>query len=120
MTRPRPSAARLLGAGNYYHTKSPSLARPGRVKDPAPQTGSVPLELLIPMTLSDEIIERERPFLLPTYSRYPVALQRGPMPCGLNRHPVITRRAYDSATPQAGNATSALSTFHCKRHHHLQ
>jgi len=77
MTRPRPSAARLLGAGNYYHTKSPSLARPGRVKDPAPQTGSVPLELLIPMTLTDEIIERERPFLLPTYSRYPVALQRG-------------------------------------------
>jgi len=72
------------------------------------------------MTLTDEIIERERPFLLPTYSRYPVALQRGPMPCGLNRHPVITRRAYDSATPQAGNATSALSTFHCKRHHHLQ
>jgi predicted acetylornithine/succinylornithine family transaminase len=29
------------------------------------------------MTLTDQIIERERRFLLPTYSRYPVALQRG-------------------------------------------
>jgi acetylornithine/succinyldiaminopimelate/putrescine aminotransferase len=29
------------------------------------------------MTLTDQIIERERRFLLPTYSRYPVALHRG-------------------------------------------
>ena len=30
------------------------------------------------MTQTDEIIERERRFLLPTYSRYPVALHRCP------------------------------------------
>ncbi len=29
------------------------------------------------MTLTDEIIERERRFLLPTYNRYPIALRRG-------------------------------------------
>jgi len=29
------------------------------------------------MTLTDEIIERERRFLLPTYNRYPIALHRG-------------------------------------------
>jgi predicted acetylornithine/succinylornithine family transaminase len=29
------------------------------------------------MTLTDEIIERERRFLLPTYNRYPIALNRG-------------------------------------------
>jgi acetylornithine/N-succinyldiaminopimelate aminotransferase len=29
------------------------------------------------MTLTDEIIERERRFLLPTYNRYPIALDRG-------------------------------------------
>jgi len=29
------------------------------------------------MTQTDEIIERERRFLLPTYNRYPIALQRG-------------------------------------------
>lgn len=29
------------------------------------------------MTLTDEIIERERRFLLPTYNRYPIALERG-------------------------------------------
>jgi acetylornithine/N-succinyldiaminopimelate aminotransferase len=29
------------------------------------------------MTITDEIIERERRFLLPTYNRYPIALERG-------------------------------------------
>ncbi len=29
------------------------------------------------MTITDEIIERERHFLLPTYNRYPIALERG-------------------------------------------
>ena len=29
------------------------------------------------MTYTDEIIERERQFLLPTYNRYPIALERG-------------------------------------------
>src|ERR1700680_5088471 len=29
------------------------------------------------MTYTDEIIERERRFLLPTYNRYPIALERG-------------------------------------------
>ena len=29
------------------------------------------------MTFTDEIIERERRFLLPTYNRYPIALERG-------------------------------------------
>ncbi len=37
----------------------------------------VRLELLLPMTKTDEIIERERRFLLPTYNRYPIALDRG-------------------------------------------
>jgi acetylornithine/N-succinyldiaminopimelate aminotransferase len=39
--------------------------------------GRVRLELLLPMTKTDEIIERERRFLLPTYNRYPIALDRG-------------------------------------------
>ncbi len=37
----------------------------------------VRLELVFPMNLTDEIIERERRFLLPTYNRYPIALHRG-------------------------------------------
>jgi acetylornithine/N-succinyldiaminopimelate aminotransferase len=39
--------------------------------------GRVRLELLLSMTKTDEIIERERRFLLPTYYRYPIALERG-------------------------------------------
>src|SRR5260370_38868166 len=40
-------------------------------------SGQVRLELLFPMSQTDEIIERERRFLLPTYNRYPIALERG-------------------------------------------
>jgi acetylornithine/N-succinyldiaminopimelate aminotransferase len=32
---------------------------------------------MFPMTLTQEIIDRERQFLLPTYNRYPIALERG-------------------------------------------
>jgi acetylornithine/N-succinyldiaminopimelate aminotransferase len=43
----------------------------------SPISGQVRLELLFPMSQTDEIIERERHFLLPTYNRYPIALERG-------------------------------------------
>jgi acetylornithine/N-succinyldiaminopimelate aminotransferase len=44
---------------------------------PRPQPPS-PIELCLPdMTITDEIIERESRFLLPTYNRYPIALERG-------------------------------------------
>jgi acetylornithine/N-succinyldiaminopimelate aminotransferase len=36
-----------------------------------------PIELSFRMTFTDEIMERERRFLLPTYNRYPIALERG-------------------------------------------
>ena len=49
--------------------------RKGRKESPIP--GQVRLELLLPMTQTDEIMERERRFLLPTYNRYPIALERG-------------------------------------------
>jgi acetylornithine/N-succinyldiaminopimelate aminotransferase len=32
---------------------------------------------MFPMTFTQEIIDRERQFLLPTYNRYPIALERG-------------------------------------------
>ena len=47
----------------------------GRKESPIP--GQVRLELLLPMAKTDEIIQRERRFLLPTYNRYPIALERG-------------------------------------------
>ncbi len=43
----------------------------------SPILGQVRLELLLPMAKTDEIIQRERRFLLPTYNRYPIALERG-------------------------------------------
>ena len=43
----------------------------------SPIAGQVRLELLLPMAKTDEIIQRERRFLLPTYNRYPIALERG-------------------------------------------
>jgi acetylornithine/N-succinyldiaminopimelate aminotransferase len=49
--------------------------RKGRKESPI--SGQVRLELLLPMTQTDEIMERERRFLLPTYNRYPIALERG-------------------------------------------
>jgi acetylornithine/N-succinyldiaminopimelate aminotransferase len=43
--------------------------------DPQPPT---PIESSLPvMTITEEIIDRERHFLLPTYNRYPIALERG-------------------------------------------
>jgi hypothetical protein len=41
---------------------------------PTPDSDRIILPL---MTITDEIIERERRFLLPTYNRYPIALERG-------------------------------------------
>src|ERR1700690_3670872 len=45
----------------------------------APSCQAIPtsIESNFPMTYTDEIIERERRFLLPTYNRYPIALERG-------------------------------------------
>ncbi len=52
-----------------------ALDRKGRKESPI--AGRVRLELLASMTKTDDIIERERRFLLPTYNRYPIALDRG-------------------------------------------
>ncbi len=64
-----------MGFGNSMHTRSLRDYSKGRKESPI--SDRVRLELLISMTKTDEIIERERRFLLPTYNRYPVALDRG-------------------------------------------
>jgi acetylornithine/N-succinyldiaminopimelate aminotransferase len=69
-------------AGSFAHFAVKSFNHKGRKelrkgRKESPISDRVRLELLIPMTKTDEIIERERRFLLPTYNRYPVALDRG-------------------------------------------
>ncbi len=82
------AGAGILGAGTQ-----PSRAQPGRSQSAGPGLRArldnsclapswsegilTPLESFLPMTYTDEIIEREHRFLLPTYNRYPIALERG-------------------------------------------
>ncbi len=82
------AGAGILGAGTQ-----PSRAQPGRSQSASPGLRErldnsclapswsegilTPLESFLPMTYTDEIIEREHRFLLPTYNRYPIALERG-------------------------------------------
>ena len=56
-------------------------ARPAILRRRGAKSGDVerllPLELIPPMDTFEQIAERERQFLLPTYNRYPLALDRG-------------------------------------------
>ncbi len=72
--RPLRSLCALCGS-KLFNRKDRKGDRKGRKESPT--AGRVRLELLPPMTKTAEIIERERHFLLPTYNRYPIALDRG-------------------------------------------
>ncbi len=71
----RPLRVFAIFAVKSFSRKDRKELRKGRKESPIPDR--VRLELLLPMTKTDEIIERERRFLLPTYNRYPIALDRG-------------------------------------------